>query len=82
MGPSDSTYNEFVATLPQDQCRYGVFDYAYMNADTGQVINKLVFVSWWVMTGVIVCVRGKSIPRGRMLIAFSHILRFVIVKGS
>ncbi len=25
-----------------------VYDYAYLNADTQQTINKLVFVHWWV----------------------------------
>lgn len=46
LGAPDSTYDQFIAALPSNQCRYGVFDYAYTNADTGQTINKLVFLHW------------------------------------
>lgn len=46
VGGSGSTYDEFVAVLPENQCRYGVYDYAYTNADTHQTVNKLVFINW------------------------------------
>ena len=44
-GPSSSTYEEFVATMPPDACRYGVFDYAYTNTNHA-TLNKLVFFNW------------------------------------
>lgn len=46
LGAPDSTYAQFLATLPPDQCRFAVFDYAYQNADTGQTSQKLVFILW------------------------------------
>eukprot|EP00798_Chlamydomonas_sp_ICE-L_P015749 gene15749-21872_t len=46
VGASDASYDSFVGSFPESECRYGVFDYAYANADTQQTINKLVFVNW------------------------------------
>ncbi|KAG2492042.1 hypothetical protein HYH03_009771 [Edaphochlamys debaryana] len=46
LGAPDASYDQFVAVLPDGNCRYGVYDYAYLNADTNQTINKLVFVHW------------------------------------
>lgn len=46
LGASDSSYEQFAAILPESNCRYAVYDYAYLNADTQQTINKLVFVHW------------------------------------
>ncbi|EFJ41491.1 actin-depolymerizing factor AdfA [Volvox carteri f. nagariensis] len=46
LGGADATYEQFVNILPENNCRYAVYDYAYQNADTNQTINKLVFVHW------------------------------------
>ncbi|GLC41623.1 hypothetical protein PLESTB_000695500 [Pleodorina starrii] len=46
LGAADATYEQFVNILPENNCRYAVYDYAYQNADTNQTVNKLVFVHW------------------------------------
>ncbi|KAJ9506142.1 hypothetical protein QJQ45_016526 [Haematococcus lacustris] len=46
VGAPGSSYDQFMAALPDSQCRYAVYDYAYSNADTGQINNKLVFLHW------------------------------------
>ncbi|GFR50329.1 hypothetical protein Agub_g12536, partial [Astrephomene gubernaculifera] len=46
LGAADSSYSQFVSVLPENNCRYAVYDYAYLNADTNQTNNKLVFVHW------------------------------------
>ena len=45
LGAPASTYGEFLAALPEDDCRYAVFDYNFVGAD-GQEHSKLVFVNW------------------------------------
>lgn len=45
LGAPESTYNEFVASLPQDDCRYAVFDYSFVGGD-GQQHSKIVFINW------------------------------------
>lgn len=39
------TWEEFIAALPKQDCRYGVFDFEY-EAVGGGKRNKLVFVVW------------------------------------
>ncbi|KXZ54775.1 hypothetical protein GPECTOR_4g845 [Gonium pectorale] len=46
LGAGDSTYDQFVGIMPENNCRYAVYDYAYLNADTNQTVHKLVFVHW------------------------------------
>ena len=43
--PSSSNYTEFLASLPEADCRYGLFDYQYLTSE-GQRLNKLVFYNW------------------------------------
>jgi len=43
--PSSSDYTDFLASLPEADCRYGLFDYQYMTSE-GQRLNKLVFYNW------------------------------------
>eukprot|EP00892_Ulva_mutabilis_P007639 jgi/Ulvmu1/5247/UM022_0040.1 len=45
VGAPASTWDEFVMEIPDNQCRYGVFDYEYTNSD-GTTFGKLCFVSW------------------------------------
>ncbi|KAI8470585.1 MAG: actin-depolymerizing factor AdfA [Monoraphidium minutum] len=40
-----STYEEFVAALPPNECRYAVFDYEYVSPERG-IFSKIVFVNW------------------------------------
>lgn len=46
LGAANSTYEQFLSTLPEANCRYAVYDYAYLNNDTNQTVNKLVFLHW------------------------------------
>ncbi|KAK9842215.1 hypothetical protein WJX81_000934 [Elliptochloris bilobata] len=45
VGDKDSTYADFVASFPENDCRYGVYDYQFTNSE-GYVFNKLVFLNW------------------------------------
>ena len=45
LGAPESTYAEFLASLPQDDCRYAVFDYSFIGGD-GQEHSKIVFINW------------------------------------
>ncbi|KAF9946971.1 cofilin, partial [Mortierella alpina] len=40
-----STYEEFVGALPEDDCRYAVYDFDFTLADGGPR-NKIVFITW------------------------------------
>ena len=40
-----ATWEAFVADLPKDDCRYGVFDYQFTTETDGDR-NKLIFVLW------------------------------------
>ncbi|KAG0297075.1 cofilin [Linnemannia gamsii] len=41
----DASYDDFVAELPADDCRWAVYDFDYKTADGGDR-NKIVFYSW------------------------------------
>lgn len=45
VGEPDSTYQDFLGVLPESDCRYCVFDYAFRDAD-GQAHSKIVFINW------------------------------------
>lgn len=45
VGAPDSTYEEFLSFVPEGQCRFAVYDYAYTNADNC-VLQKLIFINW------------------------------------
>jgi len=38
-------YDEFLGDLPEDQCRWAVYDFEFEAADSGKR-NKILFVSW------------------------------------
>ena len=40
-----ATYDQFTALLPESDCRYAVYDFAYVGNE-GIEKNKLFFVSW------------------------------------
>ncbi|CAD7698179.1 unnamed protein product [Ostreobium quekettii] len=44
-GGSGSTFEEFAAYLPENECRYAVFDYHY-EANENRSFDKLVFINW------------------------------------
>lgn len=39
-----ATYDDFVAELPENECRYGVFDYEF--EEDGRKQGKILFVVW------------------------------------
>lgn len=45
VGSKDSQLSELLGYLPNTDCRYGVYDYQYINSD-GCVFNKLIFLNW------------------------------------
>lgn len=45
----DASYDDFVAELPADDCRWAVYDFDYKTADGGDR-NKIVFYSWYVQS--------------------------------
>jgi cofilin len=44
-GARSSTYDDFVAALPPNECRYGLFDLDFQTVD-GRPASKLVFIAW------------------------------------
>ncbi|KAH0791005.1 putative actophorin [Histomonas meleagridis] len=44
-GPKGSTYDDFLADLPERDVRFAVYDYDFTN-DDGNLRNRLIFVSW------------------------------------
>jgi cofilin len=44
---SEATFDQFVAEMPADEGRYGVFDFEYDSGSDG-IRNKLVFFMWYV----------------------------------
>ncbi|KAH9924295.1 recombinant Actophorin, partial [Epithele typhae] len=44
-GEQTSTYDEFIASLPEAECRWAVYDFEYKREDGG-IRNKLTFISW------------------------------------
>lgn len=45
LGDPSSTYNDFLRELPQEDCRYAVYDYDFVGPD-GQNHSKIVFINW------------------------------------
>ncbi|DBA79718.1 TPA: hypothetical protein ACH3X1_008386 [Trebouxia sp. C0004] len=45
VGAKDSPLSELLGLLPNTDCRYGVFDYQFVNSD-GCIFNKLIFLNW------------------------------------
>ena len=44
-GAYDAPYDDFMETLPDADCRYGIYDYDYTN-DDGCKLSVFVFVMW------------------------------------
>nr|7SOG_A Chain A, Actophorin [Acanthamoeba castellanii]7SOG_B Chain B, Actophorin [Acanthamoeba castellanii] len=44
VGGPNATYEDFLAQLPENDCRYAIFDYEF-EVDGGQR-NKIVFILW------------------------------------
>lgn len=45
IGDKNSSYNDFICALPDNQCRYAVYDYEYTSPERG-TFKKLVFLLW------------------------------------
>lgn len=52
VGDKDSTFDDFLANLPPNDCRYAVYDYPYVNSE-GVVYTKIVFLNWAPDTAII-----------------------------
>jgi hypothetical protein len=44
---SDETYETFLAELPEQECRWAVYDFAFEKEGAGKR-NKICFISWYV----------------------------------
>jgi cofilin len=45
LGGKTATYDDFVASLAPNDCRYGVYDYEYASPERG-TFSKIVFINW------------------------------------
>ncbi|KAL4425061.1 hypothetical protein ABPG77_001839 [Micractinium sp. CCAP 211/92] len=45
VGDKGSSWDDFLAALPDADCRYGVYDFDFQTAD-GQTLHKMVFLNW------------------------------------
>merc|ERR1711953_564315 len=43
---NSAKYEDFVADLPLNECRYGIFDLEYSKSDADGIRQKIVFVVW------------------------------------
>ena len=59
-GDLSKTYDDFIAELPENDCRYGLIDLDFETSD-GRNTSKLVFFSWNPDTGP---VRAKMLYSG------------------
>ena len=39
------TYDEFISKLPEDECRWAIYDFEF-EKDDGSRRNKITFLSW------------------------------------
>jgi len=44
-GARESTYDDFVAGLPENDCRYGIVDLDFVSTD-GRKTSKIIFIAW------------------------------------
>ena len=44
-GPTTATYDEFVGDLPENECRWAVYDFDFEKDDGGKR-TKITFFSW------------------------------------
>ncbi|CAN7015943.1 unnamed protein product [Brassica rapa subsp. trilocularis] len=45
VGAAGETYQDLAASLPEDDCRYAVFDFDYVTVDNCRM-SKLFFITW------------------------------------
>eukprot|EP00285_Hemiselmis_virescens_P016942 CAMPEP_0173377646 /NCGR_PEP_ID=MMETSP1356-20130122/910_1 /TAXON_ID=77927 ORGANISM="Hemiselmis virescens, Strain PCC157" /NCGR_SAMPLE_ID=MMETSP1356 /ASSEMBLY_ACC=CAM_ASM_000847 /LENGTH=128 /DNA_ID=CAMNT_0014330463 /DNA_START=68 /DNA_END=454 /DNA_ORIENTATION=- len=45
-GAKNAPYEEFLTKLPEDSCRYAVYDVEFTDPKTGGQRNKIVFYHW------------------------------------
>lgn len=43
---TNSDYDDFVAALPENECRYCVYDFQYDAAGDAGIRNKILFYVW------------------------------------
>ena len=83
VGSNSDDFDEFLDALPENDCRYCVYDFLYTNAD-GCVFNKIVFVMWTVRLSrnvyVNVCVWGKGVQEFRTVISSCLALIIELIK--
>jgi len=52
---TSTDYDVFLADLPEDKCRWAVYDFEFQKEDSGQR-NKIVFYHWYVLPSSFRCV--------------------------
>jgi cofilin len=45
LGEPSATYEDFTANLPEDECRYAVYDYDFMTAENVPK-SRITFIAW------------------------------------
>ncbi|KAF3931088.1 Cofilin [Dactylellina cionopaga] len=43
--PLSSKYDEFLADLPQEECRFGIYNYEHKSKDESK--SKIIFIRWF-----------------------------------
>lgn len=46
IAPLETNYEDFTAELPDDDCRYAVYDFEYEKSPQEGVRNKICFIVW------------------------------------
>ncbi|KAK8694003.1 hypothetical protein V6N13_071567 [Hibiscus sabdariffa] len=45
-GNPAETYDDFTASLPENDCRYAVYDFDFVTPDNCQKSNQIFFIAW------------------------------------
>ena len=79
---TSTDYDDFIADLPENECRWGVYDLEFQKEDGGQR-NKIIFYQWYVVFNPIKRLLSARAPLAPSLFVFSNRVRafffFVLV---
>ena len=79
---TSTDYDDFIADLPENECRWGVYDLEFQKEDGGQR-NKIIFYQWYVVFNPIKRLLPARAPLAPSLFVYSNRVRafffFVLV---
>lgn len=82
VGAAGESYDDLAASLPQDDCRYAVFDFDYVTVDNCRM-SKIFFITWLVSLSLLLsCLLAFSYCRNySFAILHNPLINHVVVAG-